>query len=78
MEEGSSIGTLAAIIFVDTTQNDVRWSIKSLLIHELELDVANQVIGSVEMTMKSIGHLLPGAVSTWLWCDSCAGSLVSV
>ena len=34
---------------VDATHNDVRWLIKLLLIHELELGVAHQVISSVEM-----------------------------
>ena len=70
---------------VDAAHNDVRWLIKLLLICELELGVAHQVISSVEMPEWPLVHawgmcchFSPGVVSTWLWHGSYVGSHVSV
>ena len=63
---------------VDTAHNDVRWLIKSSMIHELELGVPCQVISRIEMTVTFAGRLPPGVVSTWLWHGSCARSHVSM
>ena len=66
------------VMTVDATHNDVSWLVKSSLIHELELAVPYQFISFVEMTVMSIGHLIPGVVSTWLWHGSYAGSHMSM